>query len=455
MPVTVDTSLPLLDDRDRDWDGPAAASAMAAECGGRGETLDSACMSTGFLWRDPDTDEGNLGAYKLPVADIVDGSKRLIWSGAAAAASRLDATDGLTDTDRDRARSALAVIYRRFADLFNDDTITPPWEDTTAAADNNNTRDTNMDDGCGCCAAGHKPADKQLAAAVDEATTLDRVIRASAADGGDWTPQRDWFTAQDPAPLTITSDGQVYGDLARFGQRHIGADGHDIYPPKDPDGLYRAFRQRTINTSDGPIAVGVLTMDTGHAGMGIGADAAVEHYDHTGAIVAAVNIGEDDAEGGRIWLAGALLPDVTPEQRLRLMLSGVSGDWRQTQSRGPLELVAALAVNVPGFPVPAAEVADGRELAVVAAGAIPPRGGGGEVTINFSDGVATELADLVSQRVTAAIEQREHDQRRLSKARTASAHLKDCVRVWRARKAQAGLVAAGLKTDDGAGPGKA
>jgi hypothetical protein len=51
----------------------------------------------------------------------------------------------------------------------------------------------------------------------------------------------------------------------------------------------------------------------------------------------------------------------------------LSGDWRRIG--GNLELVAALAVNVPGFPVPRPRglVASGSMQSLVAAGMLPPR----------------------------------------------------------------------------------
>jgi hypothetical protein len=58
-----------------------------------------------------------------------------------------------------------------------------------------------------------------------------------------------------------------------------------------------------------------------------------------------VTAGEDDFG---IWVAGALRPGLRAEDVRALMASDVSGDWRRIG--GSLELVAVLAVNVPGFP---------------------------------------------------------------------------------------------------------
>jgi len=68
-------------------------------------------------------------------------------------------------------------------------------------------------------------------------------------------------------------------------------------------------------------------------------------------------------------VAGSIRPTATPDQVDALMASTLSGDWRPINGR--LELVAALGVNIGGFPLPRARVASGNVLALVAAGAIP------------------------------------------------------------------------------------
>src|ERR1019366_6278485 len=61
-----------------------------------------------------------------------------------------------------------------------------------------------------------------------------------------------------------------------------------------------------------------------------------------------------------IWFAGSLRASATDEQVSLLRASSISGDWRDN------ELVAALAVNEPGFPL--AVVASGHST-LIAAGA--------------------------------------------------------------------------------------
>jgi hypothetical protein len=93
-------------------------------------------------------------------------------------------------------------------------------------------------------------------------------------------------------------------------------------------------------------------MGTGHAGLRLAADASRAHYDNTGARVARVRFGED-ARG--LWACGALCPEATEEQVRTLSESPLSGDWRIIG--GAHELIAALAVNSPGFPALAASAA--------------------------------------------------------------------------------------------------
>jgi hypothetical protein len=90
--------------------------------------------------------------------------------------------------------------------------------------------------------------------------------------------------------------------------------------------------------------VGQITMDTGHAPLYAQGQKAAAHYDDTGLVVADITCGEDRFG---IWMAGSLRSDIAPEKIRALMASDVSGDWRRIGSG--LELIAILAVNVPGF----------------------------------------------------------------------------------------------------------
>jgi hypothetical protein len=165
-------------------------------------------------------------------------------------------------------------------------------------------------------------------------------------------------------PLTVTDEGRVFGHIAPWGVCHTGFPGNQcILAPKSGANYAHFKRAQHVVTAEGEsVRVGVITMDTGHASTrGISAASAMAHYDNTALAAADVNIGED--EHG-IWVAGALRPDVTDEQARKLRAASISGDWRKMG--GGLELVAALAVNQPGFPL--VQISDGP-AAMVATGA--------------------------------------------------------------------------------------
>lgn len=196
---------------------------------------------------------------------------------------------------------------------------------------------------------------------------------AMAAAGGPVAPPAAWFAdpaLAGPTPVTVGDDGRVLGHLALWGTCHTSVANSCLTPPRSAAG-YAHFRTGEVLADDGTrVACGALTFDTGHAptsGPGSGLAATLAHYDHTGTAWADVAAGED---GYGIWVAGAARPGLTDEQLRTIRASALSGDWRRIG--GGLELVAALSVNVPGFPVPRAGLAasSGREpLALVAAGA--------------------------------------------------------------------------------------
>ena len=183
-------------------------------------------------------------------------------------------------------------------------------------------------------------------------------------------PPEAWFKdpgLTGPTALVIEDDGRVYGHIAAWGTCHIGQIGKCVEPPTSPSN-YAYFRTGALQTAEGTsVAVGHLTMDTGHAGPRDSATQAAAHYDNTGYVFADVAAGED-AYG--IWVAGSLRPGI-PAECVRIARSApISGDWRTI--RGSLELVGALAVNVPGFPVPRPRglLASGEVKSLLASGVV-------------------------------------------------------------------------------------
>ena len=200
----------------------------------------------------------------------------------------------------------------------------------------------------------------------------------SLAAGGAATqpqlPPAAWFSdprLTAPTALEVTEDGQVRGHLALWGTCHIAHSGSGgcVTPPHSAAG-YSYFHTGAVRTAQGSdVAVGHITLDTGHANATSSPALTLAHYENTGTVVADVVAGED-SHG--IWVAGAVR-NLQPDQLRALRSAPLSGDWRRIGNQ--LELVAALAVNVPGFPVPRMSglVAGGHVQSLVAAGMVTHR----------------------------------------------------------------------------------
>lgn len=193
---------------------------------------------------------------------------------------------------------------------------------------------------------------------------------AHALGGEADLPLAEWFHNPElsvPTAITVTDDGRVYGHAAEWGTCHVGYGSECVQPPKEDSHPY--FMTGEVVCSDGSrVAVGQITLGTGHAPLNLRSAAAKAHYDDTGVAVADVAVGNDKYG---IWVAGAIRSGVDPVKVKELRASGqVSGDWRRIGGR--LRLMGLLAVNVPGFPVPRprARVASGLPEALVAAGRI-------------------------------------------------------------------------------------
>lgn len=229
-------------------------------------------------------------------------------------------------------------------------------------------------------AAGQAPSASEPAERDENGDSGEKMARSADADplsrdsltaaAIPTAPPEAWFkdpALTGPTALVVEDDGRVYGHIAAWGTCHIGQIGKCVEPPTSPSN-YAYFRTGALRTAEGTsVAVGHLTMGTGHAGPRDSANAAAEHYDNTGTVFADVAAGED-AYG--IWVAGSLRPGITAEQVRVARSAPISGDWRTI--RGSLELVGALAVNVPGFPVPRPQglLASGEVKSLQASGVV-------------------------------------------------------------------------------------
>lgn len=219
---------------------------------------------------------------------------------------------------------------------------------------------------------------------------------------------RSYFEQRDlagPTPLTVNPEtGEVYGHLATFGECHVGKleqDGRCVTAPHSQTG-YADFHLSPILTDKGPLDIGRITVGTGHAMPGGGFANAVRHYDDTGTAVAVVRAYEDDFG---IQVTGQVIHDTTPARIEELMRSPLSGDWRLRN--GNLELCAALAVNVPGFPVrrptPIMGLAASLgQVSLVAAGVVEPDPGRTIDAIGLPSGATIARSDFEALVASAA-----------------------------------------------------
>jgi hypothetical protein len=239
-----------------------------------------------------------------------------------------------------------------------------------------------------------------------ERESRDAAIVASAAD--DFRPRvypAGMFAdpgLSEPTEIHMREDGRIVGHLACFGACHRSIQAQCVMAPRSPSAYSQFLTSPSVALDDGKRQrVGRLTVGTGHAPDTASAAVAMAHYDNTGACFALVTVGED-AHG--IWVSGVAAPWATAEQIEMGLSAPLSGDWRDF-GQG-LDLIAALAVNTPGFAVRGRDDAQGRPVALVASLGPSPTGERGKSGAALS---ADAIGDIVTRAVTAALAQRDTD----------------------------------------------
>ncbi len=321
------TSLPV-GDRALAWSGSAATGRMFDAATSEGGTVNVSQVSRGFLYRDPDADAQTKAAYKLPFADIVDGTLTIVPRGVAATAGgRGVGAASIPDAEKATIRRKICTLYGKVRAKFDD------WPDC--------------------------PFDTSKAAAL---------VASLGQDMPDKLPSRGFFEDQglsEPTQLTWDADGRIFGHIALSGTCHAGF-GDICHTPPMSAADYRWFHRYPIETDDGIVWAGRISAGGFHAPLTKPFDAAVDHYDDL-TTVAYVVAGTD--EHG-IWVSGALQPDLDDRIMSILGRRKPSGDWRGTSDG--LELIEVLALapgprelSEPGFPVEV-HVSNGVPTALVA-----------------------------------------------------------------------------------------
>lgn len=317
--------------RDSPYNSDEAYKAILEWAGG-----DERKASTMFLWRDPREAIGFKDRYKLPIGTISNGKPVLVYHAIYSASALVSgAHGGLPDVpegDRAKLRGVISEIYARMAGVFNDPNLRAPWDERA------------------------KRGKERIVSSAGYPVAPHSKVFADPA-------------LKRPTKITVTKGGRVFGHLAVWGTCHRGLGqltGECVTPPRAGNG-YGEFHTGQVLTADGELVdVGRITVDTTHPlgryGANLNATAAAAHYDRTGACAAVVRAGEDEYG---IWVAGIMVPEADERTAAKLRRHPLSGDWRAVDGR--LKLVAALAVNTPGFPIlQFAAAEDGSRAALVA-----------------------------------------------------------------------------------------
>lgn len=384
--VTGNPGLPFAD-RGRAWDGAGARKRVAAWAKGDGDKIDPAKMAQAFLWRDNDADATAVTAYRFGVADVINGRLTLVPRGVFAAAAALQGARGGTtvpEADQARMRSKINAMYRRMREAWDEPTLTPPWEKSTTAG---LARRRPGEHRSGDMMSKHTNAFAAWAASVGFA--VPSVVAASVEQKRQswahklaavaetlYEPPAEWFQNPQltkPTPLTITKDGRVFGHAHDWTTKHVGYADREVRALNDREN-YNAFNLRPLRCADGTVVRAGSLVKGGHAPTegGTTSYAAQAHYDDPAKRVARVTAGRD--EHGT-WVAGSLVPGISPRDILDLAECSLSGDWREVDFRNNSgKFVGISVVPNPGLPiiVPADEDLGGYDdaAALVAAGAI-------------------------------------------------------------------------------------
>lgn len=351
--------LPIAD-RDTKFAFRAATDRLA----GKATTIEE--FSSWFFWRDPSKPSNNRNSYRMPFADVFDdGTVKLVPAAVFSAAAQLSGAHGalpiIPDAEKEQIRDVITRIYDRLRADWQDPRVTPPW-----------TRDTTSGPAAGevdVAAVSGEEEEMPIELVDDEPVTADVGGDTLTAAAPPVKAPAAWFEDPGlprPTRLRVDDNGRVYGHVAAWNSCHRGVSNACIIPPRSATD-YEQFRTGTALTDDGLLRkVGHLTYGGPHAELTASAMDAIGHYADAGTSYAYVNAGEDQ---WGIWVAGVMAPGTGDAEAQQLRAHPLSGDWRRIN--GNLELVAALAVNTPGYPVPEPQyslTASGEQTVLLAAG---------------------------------------------------------------------------------------
>lgn len=310
-----------LADRTMKYDADDAVKRIAQWAGIGTKTPSLDHYASAFLWRNGTQTGDSLAqdSFRLPLCDIIDGQPHLVYHAVYAAAALLSGGHGglpnIPPEDQEAMKGVINNIYAKMAQAYGDSGMKSPFDPSYT---------------------NRRPESQPGMAMDTEFGITTRPPRAAFENPRLASPTR----------LTVTEDGRVFGHLATWKECHVGIGDACVLAPRSRTN-YAYFKTGPVVLDDGTeMVVGKITAGAGHANDKWGVMPAREHYDNAAWCAAVVNVGEDRYG---IWVAGVLAPDIDETKLGILRRSPLSGDWRRVN--GNLELIAALAVNSPGFPV--------------------------------------------------------------------------------------------------------
>lgn len=374
------SSLPFAP-REMEWDGAAADQRISDDCGIGGDNPDWTSFADAHLYKDDEADPQTKGAYKFLICDIVDGDRVIVPRAVFTTAAVLEGSMGgtnISEADQDTMRGVVGSIYKRMAEEFDDPEIVAPWD-----------------------------AEASITAAAKYQALASQTMLPPLYDATAFEPVR----LARVTPLTVTSEGRVFGHVATHDVCHVGMRQTCTTAPVD-DGQYESFHRYDIGIGN---LVGRLTYGGGdhpascqccrghddHACDRLSAAGAISHHDSMRTI-AYVRAWEDH-ENNAIAVAGVLAQTATDEDIRALARGRVSGDWRADRGKLALVEVLTLARERPGFPLPTGRMADGVPVSLTAAGTVMPPKMLAPVGSGIDeDALVARIARSVSEMLTSA-----------------------------------------------------
>lgn len=280
------------------WDEGRARAALDAWAG---DSMSK--YARGFLWSGPDTE--NKTNYKFPIAAPIDGKLTIYQAAVNNAKARLNQAN-IPAEDKQRMLGILNSIQARYR------------------------------------------SDSQEMALVASVAPVH--------------PPKAWFSMPPIGPknkIVVTDEGRIYGWVAPPAVCHRGAMAANgtCITPATMARTFAHFETGTTKTAEGDLVdTGTLVWDTTHADTSLRASFAKRHYEDTGMAFAGVKAGFKD---GGIWFSGTMLPGSTDTDYAKARRHSLSVDARRVGQ--DLALIAALAVNAPGFPVLTASLGEDDE----------------------------------------------------------------------------------------------